>query len=261
MLEASAITSSPNVALCLGHPGHEMRILGWCKEFKPLVSIITDGSGPDRVSRLESTRKVLASIGCRESEIFGKFPDREVYLLMRQGPEAFINLAERLLAEWEAHDVRTVAGDGLEGANSTHDVCRMIVNAVVEKRRQRGVKMKNYEFSLESLRLEQPEGPELSFALDEETFQWKREVVRYGYPELAEEVETAITRYGEARFRAEIMSESASGPAGLEWDRAEPPIYESYGARQIEKGHYVELITYREHLQPIAEALWDWALD
>lgn len=261
-MSVSSATSRRS-ALCLGHPGHEIKVLVWAARHRPVVTIFTDGSGPDRPSRLESTRKILEAIGCEPAPLFGGLPDREIYQLMRQGPQPFVSMAERLHSEWREQQIDTVAGDAMEGFNPTHDVCRMIINAVVEKLRRGQRAVKNLCFPLDGLELELPQvnADRVLVILDDKKFAWKQEVVKNSYPEMAGEVERVIAKYGEEPFRREVLTPAPQGAAGMFWHRTQPPYYETYGASQIEKGHYQELITYREQLLPIAEGLWNWACE
>lgn len=223
-----------------------------------MVTILTDGSGPDRPPRLESTRKILESIGCSPGSLFGGLKDREIYEMMQEGPAPFITIAAKLEKEWSEQGVTTVAGDALEGFSTTHDVCRMIINAVVERARRRRLEWRNYSFALDKLTGELADAA-VMINLDDETFRWKQALVRDHYPEMAAELARVIAKHGEAMFRSERLHEAPAGRAGLLWENAERPYYETYGARQIEKGHYQKLITYQEHLLPIADGLWTWA--
>ncbi|TLD71054.1 hypothetical protein FEM03_09075 [Phragmitibacter flavus] len=246
-------------ALCLGHPGHEIKVLAWAAEHKPRVTIFTDGSGPNRPSRLESTRKILEAVGCEPALMFGNLADREIYGMMREGAEPFVQIAQQLEGEWTAGEVDTVAGDALEGFNTTHDVCRMVINAVVEKLRRKHLRVKNYAFPLEGLGMEVESEGELVVEMDQSLFEWKRDIVKSAYPEMAGEVDKAIAKYGEGPFQREVLHPAVEGRLGMVWEGNAPPFYETYGRRQIEKGHYHDLITYSEHLLPIAEGLWNWA--
>lgn len=244
-------------ALCLGHPGHEVKVLGWITQQQPVVTILTDGSGPDRVSRLDSTRKVLEEAGCQFGSLFGGMTDREIYALMREGAAPFVALAECLEKEWAEQGVTTVVGDALEGFSPTHDVCRMMINAVVQRTHQER-SWKNYSFPLEKpVHAQTPQS--LIVPIDDTLLQWKRKIIFENYPELKPEITRLVEAYGEAPFRQEILEPEVLGKEGLLWKSTEPPFYETYGSRQIDKGHYQELITYRDHLLPIAEGLWQWA--
>jgi hypothetical protein len=43
----------------IAHPGHELRVHHWIERTRPLVFVLTDGSGHTGVSRLASTTAVL----------------------------------------------------------------------------------------------------------------------------------------------------------------------------------------------------------
>lgn len=250
---------SPRAALCIGHPGHELRVFQWMRIRRPLTSVLTDGSGPDRAPRIESTRRILREAGAREGSIFGTFPDREIYAMMLAGdPAPFIDLAGRLVDEWEAAGIEMVAGDMIEGFNTSHDICRLMINAAVARlRRATGREIANLEFPLEKLGpLPPPEGS-VVVDLDDEMMEAKRRTACELYPEIEAEVERAIAKFGVEPFRREVLV-PASLDAGLAWEDDEPPFYERYGARQVAAGHYDRLITFREHIQPLARALHAW---
>ncbi|HEX8245140.1 MAG TPA: hypothetical protein VF541_16635, partial [Longimicrobium sp.] len=65
-MQTSPETSAPATlpagtpALVVAHPGHELRVYGWMERARPLVFVLTDGSGSGSEGRLESTTGVLA---------------------------------------------------------------------------------------------------------------------------------------------------------------------------------------------------------
>src|SRR5438874_10650589 len=71
-------------ALIVAHPGHELRLYRWLEMARPLVFVITDGSGSGR-SRIACTIDILEAIGCARGSIMGAFTDRETYRLMLDG--------------------------------------------------------------------------------------------------------------------------------------------------------------------------------
>lgn len=226
---------------------------------RPLVDVITDGSGPDRPPRFASTEKLIVEAGGRLGFLAGGFSDRAFYELILAGnPEPLIGLSRQFAAEWAAAEIEVVAGDMLEGFSTTHDVCRMMINAAVIKLRARGQMVLNLEFPLESMR--QPGMAEGSQALrlDDAAFLRKRQAATLAYPELTGEVDRLMSKYGEDAFRVEVLL-PATVSAGLTWEGAEPPFYESYGRKQVAAGHYQNLITYAGHIQPLARALDAWA--
>ncbi|MEM7145933.1 MAG: hypothetical protein AAF591_12420 [Verrucomicrobiota bacterium] len=250
----------PKAALCIGHPGHELRVFKWLHEYKPLTTILTDGSGADRQSRVASTTRILDQAGATPASIYGAYPDRELYrLMLAKDPQPFIDIAERLANEWDDAEIELVAGDMIEGFNTSHDICRLLINAAVDFLRHNNRRsIDNYEFPLEKLSSENTPNDSLTVELSDEDFDLKFETARFTYPELAKDVEIIIDKYGTAPFKTEVLTQ-ASPNAGLTWDNANPPFYEIYGARQVEAGHYSDLITYKEHIQPIALALRSWS--
>ncbi|PYT01250.1 MAG: hypothetical protein DMF65_07865 [Acidobacteria bacterium] len=66
-------------AIVVAHPGHEVRLHGWLERERPLVLILTDGSGREGRSRIASTTRYLEKFGARRGRVFGRFTDLEVY--------------------------------------------------------------------------------------------------------------------------------------------------------------------------------------
>jgi hypothetical protein len=83
--------------LVIAHPGHELRLCGWIGQAKPLVCILTDGSGSDDKPRLASTLNILQDLGAEIGPVCGEFTDRQIYQKMLQGEyDMFDALCERL---------------------------------------------------------------------------------------------------------------------------------------------------------------------
>lgn len=248
-------------ALCIGHPGHELRVIEWIHQCQPRVYILTDGSGSDRPSRSATSARLLDSLGARQGCVFGAYTDREFFNLVLAGdPAPLIEIARRLADDWHRQKIDLVAGDMLEGFNVAHDFCRMFINAAVERcAKLHQWKIANYEFALESLGAPRMEDSDIVIELDDVSFQRKRHLCYTAYPELATEITRMIARVGESPFRVESL-QTARVPAGLNWESEQPPFYETYGANQVAVGHYQQLITYKMHVQPLALALWDWAV-
>jgi hypothetical protein len=78
----------------------------------------------------------------------------------------------------------------------------------------------------------------------------------HAYAELKGEVERALTRYGTEPFRTEhLWPVDLDDPYGG-WDPERTPFYESYGAERVASGAYDRVVTFREHVRPLADALW-----
>src|SRR5262245_62950864 len=72
-------------ALVIAHPGHELRVHGWLEQTRPLVFVLTDGSGGAGRPRIDSTARVLERVGAKPGAIFGRFADRELYAAILAG--------------------------------------------------------------------------------------------------------------------------------------------------------------------------------
>lgn len=68
-------------------------------------------------------------------------------------------------------------------------------------------------------------------------------------------VDAALQRFGSDPFRTECFwPVDLTDPYG--WDPARIPLYESYVTERHAKGTYDHVVTFREHVRPLADALW-----
>lgn len=250
--------------LFVAHPGHEVRVHHWLETARPLVFVMTDGSGGAAEARLDETRRTLDAVGAQTGSLFGRFTDRAIYEVIREGQvEPVIAVAEELAAEWANVGVTRVSGDMLEGFNTAHDLCRCITGAVVERlRREDGREIENWDFPLENAPdrfATSPLEDRRVISLDEDAFQRKLAVAR-GAEKLKPEIDRSLRLHGADAFRQEVFRR-APQPCGLEWTDAGPPTYETYGSLMVAQGRYKEVITYRRHMRPLALALWKWATE
>ena len=258
-----SLNGTRRAALVVAHPGHELRVYGWIEAARPRVFVLTDGSGRTGSSRLQSTVSVLKSVGARQGSIFGRFTDQAVYQATLQHDHAlFKTLARELAAELIRERIDYVAGDAEEGYNTAHDICRLILNAAVElASRERGVPVVNYDFLLTGRPTECPDHLReraVWLRLDDAIFSRKLTAAS-NYSELAAEVETAINENGESAFRTECLRPVVAVDCRAGRFMTEQPYYERYGEQQVAAGHYEKVISYREHIHPIAEALRECA--
>ena len=244
--------------LVVAHPGHELRVYGWMTSVRPVVHVLTDGSGRDGAPRIQSTTTLLDSVGGTRGSIYGRMSDREIYRAILAGDHArFIELAEELAAEFLRADLAIVAGDAVEGFNPSHDVCRYVINAAVRIAAAAGRTIKCYAFALDGAPdLCPPDlrGPSLQVQLDDALLERKLRAA-HDYAELRSEVESALQRFGRAPFRSECLwPVDLADPYG--WDADHVPYYETYGAHRVATGAYEQVVTFREHVKPLADALW-----
>jgi hypothetical protein len=249
-------TNSSCVVL-IAHPGHELRIHRFLELARPLVHVLTDGSGSQNHSRLSSTLAVLKNTGARVGGIFGRYTDREVYDLMLNGNfGAFIGLAEELAECMQQNKTDLIIGDKAEGYNSSHDVCRLIVGGAVDLAAKKyGLQVANYDFPLVGSpdRLAGDSPDEIIIELDDAAFERKYSAA-LNYQELVAEVNRALETVGRDPFMREVLH-PAKYTDGRSWLEPEPPYYETYGEKQMTAGIYQEVIRFKEHIEPLARHL------
>ena len=249
--------------LIVSHPGHELRVHHWMEKYQPMVLVLTDGSGPANCSRLSSTTVVLGRAGASPGPIYGRFSDREMYAaLVKRKKSLFCQLLHDIVSVLEQEEISLVAADALEYYNPSHDLCRYITGTAIEiAQRQTKRPIQNFDFSLVGLPDACPprlRDSALCISLDEAAWQRKLSASR-GYPELAGEIDAALRLYDPDAFRKECFRPVAND-VGLADRPAQPPFYEQYGKGRVREGVYSEVIRFSDHMQPIAEALWDEVL-
>jgi hypothetical protein len=251
------VTDTPRAALFVAHPGHELRVHRWLELARPVVFVLTDGSGRTGRSRLAATAEVLARCGARPGSIYGRMTDVELYRALLDGRrELFAGLAEELAESLHREEIELVAGDAVEGFNPGHDVSRLLLNAAVARLRAGGWPIESRDFPLDGApgRLTaEMRATSLCIQLDPAALARKLAAAR-SYPGLEDEVARALARHGPDCFQTEWLREVRYG---LDIDHlvSDPPYYEVYGERQVAAGLYQEVLRYREHVAPVAEWL------
>jgi len=255
--------SARRAALVVAHPGHELRIHGWLERARPMVCVLTDGSGSGGASRLAQTTALLARAGATRGPIYGRWTDRELYEALVGGRhEGLVALACELADALAAAGVEVVAGDAAEGFNPGHDLCRLLVNAAVARTAARGgAPIENLEFPLDAAPEHPPTNGEeeggCRLVLDDAALARKLAAAR-AYPGLASEVERALALHGPEAFRVERLRPVAYG-LDLAPRLPDPPLYERYGEERVAAGRYAEVLRFRRHVLPAAERLRAWA--
>jgi hypothetical protein len=245
-------------ALIVGHPGHELRVHRWLELARPTVHVITDGSGRTGRSRLPSTDTVLARTGASRGAVFGVWSDAAIYRILLEGDGSPVLALVNTLAESLA-GVDYVVADALEGFNPSHDLCRLIVNAAIDRAARRtGRALGNYDVLLDGDPRDCPEhlrADAVQLRLDDDDLARKIDAA-LGYAELRGETERALAAFGRDAFRIETLRPVRDPREGVDGLAEDPPYYERYGAQQVAAGHYDDVIRYRAHVQPIARLLW-----
>src|SRR5688572_13191565 len=151
-MSATGAARAPRSLLVVAHPGHELRLHGWLEQARPEVWVLTDGSGRGAVSRVPSTRRVLAAARATLGPVFGPWSDREAYRILLEGDvDAVGAVVDELAEALRNPEVARVAGDAFEGFNPIHDLCRLVIDlAVVVAAEARGRALPSFEFPLEA---------------------------------------------------------------------------------------------------------------
>ncbi len=241
-------------ALAIAHPGHELRVFGWMQRAKPLVLVLTDGSGGRSSSRLASTERIMRQTGGRQSGFFGRFPDRQIYQAVLQGnTQLFLNVATEVAHELVQNDIEIVVGDAAERAILTHDLWRGVVNRAIGLAEQEMDRpLASFEFSLDEAIPAAAIPAAFKLELSDAELQAKISAAR-SYRELAQEVEAVIASHGEEGLREETFLHAQSDEL-LASDH-QPPRYELHGERQVAAGLYSQVVRYQRHVFPILRAL------
>lgn len=239
--------------LVIGHPGHELRVFHWLELTRPTVFVLTDGSGRSGQSRLQSTTRILERAGASKGLFYGRVTDCEAYnAILNHDFDLFVGLARELARFLIDEGVDMVAGDALEGYNPTHDVCRLVIGAAVEMANRSGHhEVASFDFLLTSVPEEDVGRQGIRIELDDDAFARKLAAAR-SYAELESEVNDALSVDSGRAFRVECLR-SVKNEIGFAQNGK--PYYEEYGEKQVAAGHYRDIIRYREHVKPLAEAL------
>jgi hypothetical protein len=196
-------------------------------------------------------------MGC----IYGRLTDREIYsALMAFEVGLFSDLAQELATALVDEEIDYVVGDAIEGYNPAHDLCRLMINRAIEiANRRQGRVIANFDVLLTT-------GPgdyaaetlakAVWLDLDSDDLLRKLEVAR-GYAELATEVDGLLKKAGVAGLKTECLRRASRG--FMDNDLVNTPYYEIYGEQQVAAGHYKQVLRYREHILPLAHALWNYA--
>ncbi|HYB98959.1 MAG TPA: hypothetical protein VEC57_07445 [Candidatus Limnocylindrales bacterium] len=246
--------------LVLAHPGHELFVYEWMRRARPAVHILTDGRSRAGQSRIDECRAVVESCGASCGALFGRFSDGQVYSWLLAGEHGpLLEWCDDLTSEIIAARPEVLVGDACERQYLTHDICRLLIDAAVERAANAldspiacySFPMYGYCGDASALRPRR----EITIELDEATLTAKqRAAVSYTDTGLRTETDWFLEARGRDWFGLERLMESAA------WNRAAagetgPPAYEELGRRLVEQGVYERAVTFRGHVVPFAEAL------
>ena len=243
-------------ALVIAHPGHELCVYNWVSLARPSVFVLTDGSSHSGKSRLHRTTSTLNLLGAQPASIYGRVTDAEIYsAILDRNCDLFIEIARELAEALVRDQIEYVVGDAIEGYNPAHDLCRLIINAAVNKASRMGHWVENFDVVLAGKSADMPvqELPDsISIEVDDKMLSRKLQAAR-DYSEMAVDLQRILDEQGIDSLRTERLGRVKEDSGDVQIN--EPPYYEVYGEKQVAAGHYQQVIRYREHVLPLAEAL------
>lgn len=272
------LSGETRAALVVAHPGHELCWIGWLKEERPSVFILTDGSGSDGKPRLQPTTELLTRLSVPAGSIYGRLTDREVYrAILSSNFGIFCALAEELAEIFTRQRFDYVACEAIEGYNPTHDLCGFIATAALARaNRMSDHQTLRYEVNLierSCSHEDLPQEDSVWLRLDDLALGEKTKMMRahphlrvevsagldgmnipafQKYPELAAELQSRVDEMGPEAFRVEHLRRVKDAIPPI---TAKAPFYERYGEMLVRSGRYARAIRYGEHIAPIVEVL------
>lgn len=228
----------PQTCLIVAHPGHELRLFGWMETHRPVVCILTDGSGNTGESRTQFSRTAIGAAGAFIGKVMGAHPDRRWYESVLAGDSRpFLEVASTI-ADTLARGCLIVS-DPVEGYNPMHDLCSSVADLVAA---QVGGTRAVYAL-MDPLKAGSTQrlGPERAA---------RKRLAVEAYTPLRDEGRALLQRHPDALYCEQLCHGSYGWPE----TPASPPQYEAIGDARIEAGLYRSPITYAAHVRPMA--LW-----
>jgi hypothetical protein len=228
----------PRPVLIVAHPGHELRLFGWMRRNRPLLSILTDGSGSAAPSRLHYSAALAAQCGAIPGPVFGPMPDRAWYAAILAADAAPFLAAAASIAD-AAEPGAPVVADPVEGYNPMHDLAAALADAVADRT---GGPRFTYPLTV-------PVARRTPIPLDAATLALKQAAVE-AYAPLADEVRALLRVAPGALADERLLPESFAWPPAM----TPPPAYERIGSERAAAGIYGETIRYT-HVRTLALGL------
>lgn len=237
-------------ALIFAHPGHELRCHHVIERTRPIVHVLTDGSGAQAVPRIDESSRLLASLSATRGVVFGAFSDRDAYArLMAGDASTFITHTQALSDALIAARVTAVVIDAAEGYNPVHDVCHWMGRAAATRAAEALGALTTYELDLVSHPDGQGDG--IRVTLDDEAFARKLRSADC-YRPLAAEAAGAITEHGLEAFRTEFLRRVPDAALATSLPPASSvPYYEQVGEERVRMGRYPTVLRYGAHVHPV----------
>jgi hypothetical protein len=250
MLFSQQVHDFARSLLFVAHPGHELLVLGWLMMFKPVVGVLTDGSGHTGESRLPQTAARLSAIGASRAPVFGAFTDAQLYeVVLEQRLTVLAGVVDALTELLVSQQIRTVVTDAMEGFNPAHDLCRMLIGVACERAGLPG----HYEYAIDAGPHAFSDPSDWSHEIDDVTLDLKLAAGEELRGQIRE-IEPMVAQHGREAFRRESLRFVEDWSAVV-WPAGERPLYETIGEARVAEGHYSRVLRYEEHVRPLLDHL------
>nr|WP_321362006.1 hypothetical protein [uncultured Hyphomonas sp.] len=231
------------VGLVVAHPGHEVLLHGWLETDRPVIAALSDGSGGAGEDRTDFSRSVIAQTGARACANFGAAPDASWYsALLNKDADFFLTEQHRLIAEFQQANVSWLVCDPVEFYNPMHDLANAMTQGISVQLGCDPVRVLTYNL----MDRQDPALAARTISLTPDMLARKEAAVRT-YTALgneADDMKDALRAPDEVLFSAPRFN----WPETLE----AVPFYEEFGEQKLRERRYDRLITYREHVRPMA---------
>lgn len=223
-----------------------MRLFDWMERERPLVFILSDGSGGAQSSRLDYSVSAIGAAGASLIEGSGQRSDREWYAAILAGDiAAFTQTADAIAAAALTKHTPLVVSDAADGYNPLHDLCQAIAGAVVARiaRDWNAPRFLALPATASAMGV-----PSIAWKLKDEAARRKRLAISANTP-LAEEVARLLAEAPDVLHTEQLLVPT------FDWPENWTPEWEAFGRKRVKEGRFAAPITYRDHVLPIAKAL------
>jgi hypothetical protein len=250
------VDKSP-AALVVAHPGHEVRVSGWCELARPRLFILTEGSRSGDHGRLLCAQSFANQNGATLGPLFGRFRDREIYAAILAGDQALIRWTADLTDALVALAPTLIVTDSWQMYNLGHDLTHVMARVAASRASAylgRAIEVVEFEVAPKALACDRLWGAEAFRVVLDDTSLARKHTMAENYQDLREEFRQVLALEGPDAQRLEIFHSVVDFDALMPAPRTLIP-YERYGEQRVVAGVYGEVIRWSEHVRGIVEAI------